>query len=479
MYIVKDIATRNSIPAADRTDGDAVFVSGIGQTFFLRGGITNSHWSGPSEWATTADMDLYVDPAGDDDAGTGAVGAPYLTIDRAYEDVPFLIKHNVHVRIAAGTYTSFPKSVRNEYEGDGQLSFDGVAEISDDLGTLTVNTAVQLGTTQMYEINVAGAGWVVDAHKEKILRIESGANAGEYAVVWSNTADTMKVFFASGSLMIGTDTFIVGDPQVIVNNTTNLIKIEAIDKETTNGMNSSSLARIGLGFITFNATNDVIKIQNSVVVLAYCVLSSATDWKTPLSLVNSIVNQQVPPTVAGMFTKITVAAYAGQIGVAKFNAANQKIPIDGTNYLMGFLFRGKINISLSSLGVYFCAFGLVNCTQGLLNTNGLYVGMAGEDSLQFWVNSSGRLISSYFGEGTYCLEMDTGSVVYINNITGGNYTQYAAKMGPGCLLHVDDALAVTVATGDIWWVQTAAGAGEPAAGAAETDSQGSFYVRSA
>ena len=44
MYIVNDITARNAIPAGDRTAGDVVFVTSLGEHFVLVGGILDANW---------------------------------------------------------------------------------------------------------------------------------------------------------------------------------------------------------------------------------------------------------------------------------------------------------------------------------------------------------------------------------------------------------------------------------------------------
>lgn len=44
MIIVKDITARNAIPSGDRTDGDVVYVSELGEYYRLVGGIADANW---------------------------------------------------------------------------------------------------------------------------------------------------------------------------------------------------------------------------------------------------------------------------------------------------------------------------------------------------------------------------------------------------------------------------------------------------
>jgi hypothetical protein len=474
-YIVKDIAARNAIPAGDRTDGMAVRVLDTGGTFHLRGGTTNAYWVGPFEWGTSADTEIYVNGStGNDTTGTGAVGAPYATIDRAYRDVPYTLRHSVQIRIAAGTYTSFP-NVMNKYEGDGQLSFDGDAEISDDEGTLTVNTATRLGSTNMYDINVSGASWGANEHQDKVIKILTGASTGAYAAVWSNTTDTMRVFFPTSVSMSAADTYIVGEPQVTVN-LPDERKIEAIDLNYVSSLDGAGLSRIGLGFINFNATNNVIRVSNTNIIIASCVFASSNDNKHLLLINNSNLNYNTCPTPTEMFTKATVGAYGGQLGIAKKSFANQKVIANNSCYIIGFVSRAFLSVAISNAAVYLTAFGRVNTMQGHFNASSSYFGVSGDDSLQFWVGSTGRIVACYFGEGTYCIEASS-SKIYIVDITGGSYTQYAVRIAAGAIINISAALAVTAAGGDIYWDQTTTGASEPASGAAITDSQGAWYIR--
>ena len=60
---------------------------------------------GTKVFTACASKTIYVTTGGNDSTGTGAVGAPYLTVNRALQDIPYYLQHDVSINIGAGTFT--------------------------------------------------------------------------------------------------------------------------------------------------------------------------------------------------------------------------------------------------------------------------------------------------------------------------------------------------------------------------------------
>jgi hypothetical protein len=285
MIIVNSITDRNAIPAADRTDGDAVYVTELGQMFHLRGGITNADWAGPSDWRTTANTNLYVNSGtGNDATGTGAVGAPYATITRAYKDVPSRIDHYVHIRIEDGSYTEFP-DISNDFGSSGQLTFDGgEPTVYSGPHTIASSTEYGDGATIMQVFTVSGASWTPSEFVGKYLKITSGVWVESMHVVIENTADTVTIASPLYAV-VATEVFNIVDVPVTVTlpaNTT--LSISGREK----GKNYSP--RIGIGSIKFaTSSGSIMQVKDASICFHLCDVAMSTSAKC-VELVDSVIN---------------------------------------------------------------------------------------------------------------------------------------------------------------------------------------------
>ncbi len=146
--------------------------------------------------ATVVPMDIYVDhAAGNDSTGDGTALAPYKTIPRAYEDVPYRLRHYVHLHLAAGAYAAWPETVDNVYEPGGSLSFDGSSAMVDvAAGPYTIDVGGVLGLPNTYtaRLTVAGGGLVASAWVGKVIEFLTGGIAGAigagHEIKWSSGA---------------------------------------------------------------------------------------------------------------------------------------------------------------------------------------------------------------------------------------------------------------------------------------------------
>ena len=484
MVIVRDIAARNAIPAADRTDGMSVRVISVGEVFFLRGGITNNHWEGPDEWTTTAAMELYVDPAGDDAVGTGLIGAPYATITRAYKDVPKVIKHPVQIKIATGAYTAFPKLIENVCQDLGQLVFDGIDELTDDEGTLTVNTAVELGVTgwacPAYEVNVAGAAWVVDEHAGKFLRMETGAQAGKIARIWSNTADTLTVLRGYNVNILAAETFIIGTPLAVIT-VTEPIKFAINTPDDISNIFRSANIRFGLGFLGFVSSKDVIFENTAAVCHAVTVDLSSTP--TDLKIIGSNINGLDLFDMANAFSNMDGAssmAYPFILVDGKSLVVNSQVNTCSfmndtfpNNYMRGGFSRG-----------YYTGYGALMLLEASFDTSGggFFHSDAASNGIAVGDDSYLRIASAYFAGGKNCISANSNSRVWFGNSVdcdSANYVDYGLLLGMNCHVSIaSGTIALEGVKGEIFLeVPDTIEAWPTLAKTSLTDNMGSFVTR--
>jgi hypothetical protein len=179
--------------------------------------------SGPDE--TYKDFDIYLDPiAGDDLTGNGSASYPYKTFTRAFEDVPYWIKHKIRILPAAGTYTEFPTTVINRYTDSGKLIIDASGETYPvSAGPFTVNTvsgvggAVPAGYSLATDLQVSGSpGWSTDQWYGKYIHVLTGNWAGYVLPIWKNTTDTIRTYADHYTFSNG-DTFNIVDCPVYIN----------------------------------------------------------------------------------------------------------------------------------------------------------------------------------------------------------------------------------------------------------------------
>ena len=484
MVIVKDIATRNSIPAAQRVDGMSVRVMSVGEVFFLRGGITNNHWNGPDEWATTAAMELYVDPAGDDDTGTGAVGAPYLTITRAYEDVPKVIKHPVQIHIATGAYSAFPKLIENVCQDLGQLVFDGIDELTDDEGTLTVNTAVELGTPGFenpgFLVNVAGAAWVADEHAGKFLRLETGAQAGKIARIWSNTADTLTVLRGYDVDILAAETFIIGTPLAVIT-VTEPIKFAAKNPDDISGRHGTDPCRFGLGFLKFVSSKNISFEDTSAV--CHAVQMDLSSGPTTLKIIRSAINSTLLFDLVNAFSNMDGATMMA----SPFALEDGKSLISNSYIICGsFMAEAfpKNYVRDGDSKGYWLGFGCLDLFSATLDVSVgcFFQSDAASNSIEVDCGSVLRIGDAYFAGGKNCIAVGTFGNVWIAgdiDCDSANYTDYGLSLYMNCHVSIwDGTIALEGVKGEIFLeVPDTIEAWPTLAKTSLTDGMGSFVTR--
>lgn len=153
------------------------------------------------------ELHLYADGTSGDDANDGlSVASPKATLQAVFDLVPDQINHNTCIHLA-GTFdissatslvVNFNRSLLN-----GILLIDGGATfyvLDDNTGSNYTADADKHGT---YFLGDDAASWTVDEWMGYTVEIMSGALAGQYRTIKSNTANTIYVtypFTSSGAV---------------------------------------------------------------------------------------------------------------------------------------------------------------------------------------------------------------------------------------------------------------------------------------
>lgn len=164
--------------------------------------------------ATTGAMTIYVATTGNDNTGTGAVGSPYATVERAFQDLPRYIRHECKILVEAGDYASgWPKSIAPIFEDDGSLAIVGVGTPDVVSGPWTVTGVADLGTGgQRITVGAGGLG-AVDSLCGQMVMIATGGHPGMGHMVGANTDTTIDIVLVSDKVH-NADTFNLVNPAV-------------------------------------------------------------------------------------------------------------------------------------------------------------------------------------------------------------------------------------------------------------------------
>jgi len=475
------------------TDGETKLVAmPIGAQFIQSNGVLWFKKKMPNVWAeikateTFAAMELYVDTGGDDDTGDGSVGSPYETITRAYEDVPFLLKHPVQIKIATGTYTAFPEVIKNECQETGQLIFDGLGGNSDDEGDLTVAAITfihgTLARAVAFDIEISGApGWTPNEHAEKFIYIKTGVNAGHYLGIWSNTADTLRVNGGYNPMApAAADTINIGSPQVIIN-ASEPTSMQVFNNKYFGQSDYDAEVRssVGIGFIKLNYAKQGLRLNKTQIFIASSIIESAEANGFAVYAEDSAINYNTntatdnpfPDPAKGFTVSIELTAFGG----AQCIINSRLVCPRGAAVICGCLITNQIYLeNYGSIVVFFCSAKHIYTIMATLYVSYSYVEYPDYSHAAIEVYNSGlQLIHSYCESGAGFTRSFVSKLWMKdceNNAAGCYFILLADSDSSYTLL--DNTLGGVA--GEIYWMQTASSENIPAAGSAVTDSQGGW-----
>jgi len=442
--------------------------------------------------------DIYVNgTTGNDSTGNGTLGAPFATIPRALQDLPYLITSRIHIRVAAGTYTAWPAYLDHRFGGDGQLTIEGTGSVTEILAEQTTTTAALVGTSGYsgMDLTVSGAGWTADQYYGKFVLMTSGSANGYRFPIFKNTTDTIRVPTNWFGVSSG-DKFKIVDPPVSIS-----VNHPIVIRGDKDGRLTA--ARLGFGnliletTVTSFADNAALQFLNSTAIVSFSRLKGldpATD--TFLGLGASLLNGVGLFDSAGFDDSITASvwqpALAIEAGTGPSSTVAQgspavKIWADTFNFagLSGAVCRGRIDASSGGVRI--------NMTQSQFGTLGIHEmsslnmnacaqdlgSLTGFPGVNVKSNSQARVLSTYFEKCDEAFEMESNSSLWVYDCqnASGNLT-YGISLGSLCrVIRTDTSTTLGAGgTADIYYFTTAGTASWPASKTNVNDGRGADVV---
>jgi hypothetical protein len=157
---------------------------------------------------------IYVAATGNDDSGTGRATHPFASIQKALEEVADL-EGPVTINVGPGTFGGFRI---DNLRGSATLKAGTYLIVRGSLetvaGPFTSTSATYSLSAALSTIVVAGSNWTVDQFKGCFLQnLTSASNS--FAVIISNTIDTINYWSVSGFSTVG-NSFQVVKPATII-----------------------------------------------------------------------------------------------------------------------------------------------------------------------------------------------------------------------------------------------------------------------
>lgn len=175
---------------------------------------------------TGAALTLYVDPTGNDANECSASGtSACATIQGAINKIPKVIRHNITINVAAGTYTG---AIISGFTMDSSMSTTGGLLIS---GTRATSTGLISGTATGTATSGTNGDstitfgtlvdttqtWTTNDLRGRFLHITGGTGINQVVPIVSNTGTTITVARSSWTTPDATSTYAIEDDAVVIN----------------------------------------------------------------------------------------------------------------------------------------------------------------------------------------------------------------------------------------------------------------------
>jgi len=454
----------------------------------------------PQTDVTSGPLDIYVDAAlGSDSVGEGTLNSPYATPTRGMLDVPEIIRHKVHVHIAAGTYTDFPDRVQYMIESDGQLTIEGTGAPTTVYGPFAI-TNYSMHTSWTHSIiQVAAAGWAVDQFYGKWVFFTSGTAAGFVLPVHSNTADTI-ITNPAWSWIVGAiapgDTFEIVDPPAIIS-VNHPIEFELLNHSFAalpTAPHRAANSKMGIGSIKFETSatyaNTPFSITGGSNVCDFVTFQvpEVPDWWNPVRAFNT---QDAEINMIGLADPSGFDNPFLNVGMSRIQAAVGTTPVvSGFDYIAVYINNSQV------LGL---------CTRVIVQLRKFcYLAEACIPRLVLFWNVRAQMATVYVnnhglgaGPAVTCNDHTTSSyyTMYIEDIGGSsamvgaactrmllyavtgntaNIPNYALELQHICQVSRYSSTTISGTTNDVYFVVTSTAAAWPAV--STTDNAGSFVT---
>ena len=454
--------------------------------------------------ATTKNLTIWVSTTGDDTTGNGSAGKPYLTITKAFEQVPHVIRHKINVRIGAGAYTDWPRVIRHVAEGDGQLTVEGLGTPTVVAGPFTLTGAADLGSGRGWDLTVATAGWGVDDYAGKFIRFtDTGDLIDRIIPVHRNSADiieTLDTATYGASIPAAGTTFNVIEPTVevtlandssVFDLTSNGIRRGAnfifanlwLDNPTTErvAFNFVNTGRVGTGLVKFSS----LAPYNETLNIAGGDLNSDTlyDWDWTQLVDPRLVRSLPMPTKTMLWFSVVVEnRYGGGLDPTNPGicfSGMRTSGYHGINSVARCSTRALVTIYETRAGLSHCRTGRINVDHqgvGAIYRVAVSLGAEAIDGIRVDDLSQAELqdvIVTSTGADAIQIE-DLCRMLFENvQVTTAKVVGYGLRVGRGSRVVCCDASAPTGTLGAIHFDQTNTTVGFPAAKNWVTDGVGS------
>jgi hypothetical protein len=426
--------------------------------------------------ASEAVQDIYVNAStGDDINGTGAVGSPYATITRAYEDVSYRLKSLAHIHIAAGAYSEFP-DINNIHEVGGRLSFDGSAAIAvEAAGPFTLGAPTMVDATYgclAVDLPVPAGGLTPGAWDGLFVRVLDGAAVGQIYPVISSTASNVRVQ-STWTMPSAGDTFEVVTPGVVITTADSLTWLS--NAESTD---SSLLAMLGIKIIctgTLTCRCKSLLLSGSILDLGSTKLYDST-WNGTsfLSLTDVSDDTTLIASGSGMWSLLEASSgYLTLYGLSSLTTGAIRRPIDVTGGLSIFSSVAIKNVTADYGVDAYSGVGALSVQLAYVEVGAAKPGIRtkeiGSAAISMYVEQAGPAIQARVGTGALHVSGLTCDATKIVN---------CVEVGQGVSVTADvsKVTSPTVASDAIKWTSGAVNVALPAANNHVTDSHGAQLV---
>ncbi len=450
--------------------------------------------------ATTKDQNIYVNGStGSDTDGNGSASRPFATIPRAFRDLPYEIKHKINIRIAAGSYSSFPCAPEHNVTGNGQFVMEGLGTPIVIAGPFTTTGVTDKGSNRGIDLAVSGAGWTPDSFAEKFIRFTNTAGLQDRILpIHKNNADTIETISTNPCALptVGT-TFNIIEPSVKINisddTTWFRFKSSGIRRGTNVIFANLAFENITTGLCAFQWGGDANTLMGLVSFKTNAMWTAAFQMFgggiNDLNFMEWDSSQLVSPqlvanTTTGMWfspwpSLQILSAYTNVLLVVGSSQGNG---LNGQSVLGCVSLRSPV-YALGNSEIYHAAMSNVIIDHrgrlGVLNSRFSAIGTVSK-SLRIDDLSKAEIQDVYFDAcNGDAISIESGSIALLENVAAitASIPGYGIKLEKGCKAIIADTSTPTGSSGAIHFTQSATTVAYPGSPGRVTDGFGSEVIQ--
>jgi hypothetical protein len=330
----------------------------------------------------------YVDPVAGSDSNPGTVGSPFLTIQKALDSIPLVVKDLYTINVAAGTCVETVQDIHMYSPGRflrAQIQIIGAgAPITPVLGSGGSTTGT-LGTDPVFPsityTATIGSNWAVNELRGMFVLFTSGAFSGQCFPIAANTTNTIDIAPLSGAGASGASFQIIQLSNTISSNTS-----DSYCSIMAAGVGGPSQQKVGLLVQGFNFTSTIPVFVSGC---ASVMISTCTAINSPsIYLTNSSAQAHVDHCY------LVGGASGAVYGLSNFD----------TLYMGGTVIHG------GTFGILFGGRGtlVTDVAGGLVVQNQTNTGISMTDSVNFEFNPQSQGGNTYIRNGVVGLSLQMG-----------------------------------------------------------------------